>query len=96
MFEVKMEIPDTAFFVKTTDNRGHSPEEIAEFCVDRLISVGDQSHPVLQAQARAFRDQMLAVVARYIKMGIQQDRATMCAELRKSGQHELADQLRRL
>jgi len=96
MFELKMEIPDTAFCVKTTDNRGHSPEEVAEFCVDRLISIGDQSHPVLQAQARVFRDQMLAVVAHYIKMGIQQDRATMCAELRKSGQHELADQLRRL
>jgi hypothetical protein len=29
-------------------------------------------------------------------MGIKQDRATLCADLRKAGQHELADQLRRI
>ena len=73
-----------------------TPEEVAEFCVNRLISIGDDAHPVIQAQARAYRDHMLAVVTHYIKMGIEQNRATMSAELRKAGQHELADQLRRI
>lgn len=96
MFDIKIGTSEEMPFVKTTSNRGHTPEEVAELCMDRLIKVGDNAHPLLQAQARAFREQMLAVVTQYIKMGIQQDRATLCAELRKSGQHELADQLRRL
>ena len=82
--------------IVTSSHGGHSPEQVAELCVNKLINVGDNAHPLLQAQARAFKDQMLAVVTHYIKMGIKQDRATLCADLRKAGQHELADQLRRL
>ena len=96
MFDIKLDVPKEPFVVHTTDNRGHTPEEVAEFCVNRLISIGDDAHPVIQAQARAYRDHMLAVVTHYIKMGIEQNRATISAELRKAGQHELADQLRRI
>jgi len=96
MFEIKVEAPLDAFEVHTTENRGHSPEEVAELCVNRLISIGDNSHPALQAQARAFRDRMLAVVTQYIKMGIEQDRATISAELSKAGHADVVDILRRL
>ena len=96
MFEIKVEAPLDAFEVHTTENRGHSPEEVAELCVNRLISIGDNSHPALQAQARAFRDRMLAVVTQYVKMGIEQDRATISAELSKAGHSDMAEILRRL
>jgi len=96
MFEIKVDAPLNAFEVRTTENRGHTPEEVAELCVNRLISIGDNSHPALQAQARAFRDRMLAVVTQYIKMGIEQDRATISTELTKAGYQQIADQLRRL
>ena len=96
MFEIKVEAPLDTFEVHTTENRGHTPEEVAELCVNRLISIGDNSHPALQAQARAFRDRMLAVVTQYVKMGIEQDRATISAELTKAGHSDMADILRRL
>ena len=96
MFEIKIDAPLDAFEVHTTENRGHSPEEIAEFCTNRLISIGDNSHPALQAQARAFRKRMLEVVTHYIKMGIEQDRATISAELTKAGHADVVDILRRL
>jgi len=96
MFEIKIDAPLDSFEVHTTDNRGHTPEEVAELCVNKLISIGDNSHPALQAQARAFRDRMLAVVTQYIKMGIKQDRATISTELSKAGYQEIANQLRRL
>lgn len=96
MFELKVEAPKVLFDVKTTENRGHTPEEVAELCVNRLISVADDSHPLIQAQARAFREQMFAVVTHYIKMGVEQDRATLCETLRQSGQGSLAEQIRRL
>ena len=96
MFDIKVEAPLDTFEVRTTDNRGHTPEEVAELCVNRLISIGDNSHPALQAQARAFRDRMLAVVTQYVKMGIEQDRATISAELTKAGRSDMAEILRRL
>jgi len=96
MFEIKVEAPLDTFEVHTTENRGHTPEEVAELCVNRLISIGDNSHPALQAQARAFRDRMLAVVTQYVKMGIEQDRATISAELSKAGHSDMAEILRRL
>jgi hypothetical protein len=96
MFEMKLDAPVDVFEVKTTNDRGHTPEEVAELCVNRLISVGDKSHPALQAQARAFRERMLAVVTQYIKMGIEQDRATIGAELTKAGHSDMAEILRRL
>ena len=96
MMSIKAEMQKEPFAVMTTENRGHTPEEVAELCVNKIVSVGDESHPAIQAQARAFKDRVQAVVAHYIKVGIEQDRATICAELTKAGQHEIADQLRRM
>jgi len=91
-----MGIQEAPFQVKTTDNRGHTPEEVAELCVNKLISIGDETHPAIQAQARAFREQILALVTHYIKMGVEQDRATICSELANSGHEDLANIIRRL
>ena len=34
------------------------PEEIAEQALDKIISIGNNSHPVIQAQAEAFRKEI--------------------------------------
>ena len=96
MFTADMKINVGNVGVVTSNNGGHSPEQVAELCVDKIIAVSDQSHPAIQQQARAFRDQLLKIVAHYIKMGAQQDRATVCAKLREAGFSDLADQIRRL
>lgn len=94
MFTSQMQVGSVG--VVTSDNGGHSPDQVAELCVDKIISVSDQSHPAIQQQARAFREQLLKIVAHYIKMGAQQDRATVCAKFREAGFTDLADQIRRL
>ena len=45
MFNLKMDLPrdKPIVGVKTTDNRGFTPEEVAEDCVKKLISVSDLS-----------------------------------------------------
>jgi len=96
MFTAKLDMNVGTVGVMTSDNGGHSPEQVAELCVDKIISISDQAHPALQQQARAFREQLLKIVAHYIKMGAQQDRATVCAKLREAGFSDLADQIRRL
>lgn len=82
--------------VHTTDNRGFTPEEVASRCVDRIISISDQANPVLQQQAHAFKNNIEAVVAGYIKEAIQSDRTTIYNALNDAGEPKLAELIRRL
>lgn len=83
-------------FVVTSSNGGHSPEQIAELCVNRLIQVSDTAPPELAQQARAFRQQMLAVVLQYVRMAAAEDRTTVCMKLEQAGLSDIAQQVRRL
>ena len=75
--------------VHTTDNRGFTPEEIAERALDKIISVGSQSHPAIRDQAEAFRNQIRAVLIFYMKETVKSDRTTMAVKLRDAGHPEL-------
>ena len=41
--------------VLTTEGRGFTPEELAQQCADKIISISDEAHPAIQAQAHAFK-----------------------------------------
>lgn len=75
--------------VRTTSHRGFAPEEVANRCVDKIISVGDNSHPAIRDQANAFKDHIRAVVTFYIKDAIRNDRHTIATRLRDAGHPEL-------
>jgi hypothetical protein len=81
-------------FVVTSNNGGHSPEQVAELCVNRLIQVADSAPPELAQQARAFREQMLAVVVHYVKVAITEDRKTVSEKLNSVGYGQLAQQIK--
>ena len=68
-------------FVNTTQNRGFTPEEVAQHCVDKIISVGNDSHPAIREQAIAFKENIQSIVTFYIKEAIRNDRATLTAQL---------------
>jgi hypothetical protein len=51
--------------------RGFTPEELAEHAINEVISIGNNSHPVLQAQAEAFRDDIRGVMLNYLRGGDQ-------------------------
>ena len=65
MFEFKVDINKDApvIGVKTTDNRGFTPEELAEQCVDKIISVSDTAESGIRDQARAFSRHIETLVA---------------------------------
>jgi hypothetical protein len=75
--------------VRTTENRGFTPEEIAERAVERIIYVGEQTHPAIRDQAQAFKEHIRAVVTFYIKDAIRNDRVTIANRLRDAGHPEL-------
>jgi hypothetical protein len=76
-------------FVETTQARGWTPEELAVRAADKIIYIGDQSHPAVQAQARAFKENVKQVVAFYLKEAIEQDRATIASRLTQAGHPNL-------
>jgi predicted Na+-dependent transporter len=82
--------------VMTSSNGGHSPEAVAELCVDRIVRIADSAPPELAMQARAFRQQVLEVVLQHVRMAVTEDRATVSAKLEQAGLTDLAQQIRRL
>jgi hypothetical protein len=76
--------------VFTTDNRGFTPEEIAERAIDKIIYVGDKSHPVITEQARAFKEHIKHVLIHYLREAQESERITICAKLSQAGHPEIA------
>ena len=82
--------------VATTNNRGHTPEELAERCAERLISVSQDAHPALRDQALAFKADITALLTKYLKEAVSNDRVTVYNALVDVGHPQLADAIRKL
>jgi len=82
----------TAFDVDvfTTNNRGHTPEELAEWAMEKLISVSETADPMVKAQAMVYKDRIKDLMVFYMREAIRSDRTTICAELAKQGHADLA------
>lgn len=80
--------------VMTVDHRGWSVEEIAQRAADKIVYVGEQSHPVVREQAIVFKEQVKAVVAAYIGEAVEQERAALARKLTQAGHSELVNLLR--
>jgi len=97
MFSFKLDLPQEPFVtVHTTENRGFTPDEVAERCVAKIISVSDTAHPGIRDQANAFKKHIEKVVAFYMREAIRSDRTTVYNALKDAGHPELADVIRRL
>ena len=93
----QLEIPETlGVEVHTTQNRGFSPEEVAERCADKIISVSDGAHPAIQAQAHAFKKRIVKLIEFYLREAVKSDRTTVYNALTDAGHPELAELIRRL
>jgi hypothetical protein len=75
--------------VYTTSNRGFTPEEISERAVDKIISVGSQTHPVIREQAEAFKENIRKVIVHYMKEAISSNNTTLAHKFRQAGHPEL-------
>ena len=82
--------------VKTTNNRGFTPEEVAELCVDRLMIVSNDAPPAIKDQALAHKERMKAVIAVYMKQAIQSDRTTVYNAISDAGYKKLAEYIRKM
>jgi hypothetical protein len=75
--------------VATKDFGGFTPAEVAERALDKIIQVGDQSHPLVREQAIAFRNHIREVLVFYMNEAVKFDRVTLAYKLREAGHPEL-------
>lgn len=76
--------------VFTTNHRGFTAEEIAERALDKIIYVGDQSHPLIAEQARTFKQYIHTVLVQYLREAQESERITLAAKLSQAGHPEIA------
>jgi hypothetical protein len=92
MFELKANVtPSYKVAVHTTNYRGSTPEEVAQRCADRIISVSDGAPPVIRDQAFAYKAQLEKTLSYYMREAIKSDRTTVCNALASAGHPELAE-----
>ena len=82
--------------VKKTNYRGNSIEEVAQMATDKLISVSDTAPEPIKTQAHAFRELCQKVIVYYMQEAINNHICTLCNQLEKQGQQDLANIIRRL
>jgi len=74
--------------VATTQNRGFTPEEIAERALDKIIAIGDQTHPAIREQAQAYRENIRKVLIFYMKEAVRSHNVTLVNKFKKAGYPE--------
>ncbi len=82
--------------VQTTQHRGFTPEEVADRCLTKLLSVSDTAPPAIRDQAMAYKEHMRALLVFYMKEAVQSDRTTVNNALLDAGHKDLAEMIRRL
>jgi hypothetical protein len=82
--------------VMTTSNRGHTPEELAEMAIVRLLAVSDSAPAAVKEQANVFRERIKTLLVYYLNEAVKQDRITLTTKLEQTGQNDLINIIRSL
>jgi hypothetical protein len=82
--------------VLTTENRGHTPEEVAQRCLDKLLFISKDAPEVIRQQAEAYRVHMYYTLVQYMQEAVMSDRTTLCAQLKKQGHADMAELIRKI
>jgi len=82
--------------VFTSSNGGHSPEQVAEMALNKIMQVSDTAPPVIRDQAFAHRGRLKEVLVYYMNKMAQSERTTIWALLNQQGHDDMAEIIRRL
>jgi len=75
--------------VRTTNNRGRTPEELADEAMEKVLYVGENVHPAIRDQAQAYKEQIRVLFVHYMRQAIISDRTTLSAKLKSYGHADL-------
>jgi hypothetical protein len=69
--------------------RGHTPEELADMAIDKIMYVSKDANPLIRDQAEAFKSYIRQVLVKYLKQAVTSDRTTLANKLREAGHSDL-------
>jgi hypothetical protein len=75
--------------VQTSSARGFTPEEIAERALNRILYIGEKTHPAIRDQAQAFQENIRQVLVFYLKEAIKSEHTTLANKFVEAGHPEL-------
>lgn len=84
-----MDLGEFKLDIHTTQGRGHTPEELANFALDKIMYVSKDANPLIKDQAEAFKEHIRVVLVKYLKQAVKSDRTTLANKLREAGHSEL-------
>ena len=82
--------------VYTSNDSGHSPEQIADMALNKIMSVSDSAPPVIRDQAVVYRDKLKEILIYYMKSMANSERTSIWALMKKQGHGDVAEIIRRL
>ena len=82
--------------VFTSNNRGHTPEQIAEMAMNKIMLVSETAPHPIRDQAAAYRNKVKDIIVYYLKQMAKSERTTIWALLKKQGHADMAEIIRRL
>jgi hypothetical protein len=74
---------------KSVSGRGFTPEEVADMALEKIMYVGESSHPAIRNQSEAFKERIRTVLVRYMKQAVASHNTTLANKLRDAGHPEL-------
>lgn len=77
------------FDVVTSNGQGHSPEQIAEMALAKIIYVAQDANPLIREQAEAYKNHIRHVLVQYMKKAIKSNHTTLANKLHEAGHSEL-------
>jgi len=82
--------------VFTSDNGGHTPEQMAEMALNKIMIVSSSAPPLIRDQAIEYREKLKEVLVFYMNKMAENERTTILALLNQQGHSDMAEIIRRL
>ena len=82
--------------VFTSDNGGHTPEQMAEMALNKIMIVSSSAPPAIRDQAIEYREKLKEVLVFYMNKLAENERTTILALLNQQGHSDMAEIIRRL
>lgn len=81
--------------ILTTHERGHTPDELADMALRRILFIGELAPPAIRDQAVAYRDQISTALRYYLAQAQKSRDTTICNMLEQAGESRAAELVRR-
>ena len=75
--------------INSEEGKGHTPEQVAEMALAKIIHVGEDADPLIREQAEAYKQNIRLVLVQYMKKAIKSNHTTIANKLREAGREDL-------